>query len=135
VLEGREWRGVDGASAEALAALRAAAPRPLPESYFAFLSFSNGGEGPLAVQPLWLCLDSAEDVVTTHQSGRFQAYYPDLFVIGGNGAGEAIAFDLRTNPPYAVVAFDMTNSDLGESVIPIAASFEAALELIGHDQR
>lgn len=53
VLQNREWHKVDGASADAIAALKSLAPVDLPESYYALLTFSNGGEGPLAVQPLW----------------------------------------------------------------------------------
>ena len=53
MLEGREWRKAEGASQEAIALLKSVAPVDLPESYFSLLSFSNGGEGPLAVQPLW----------------------------------------------------------------------------------
>jgi len=134
MLEGREWRKVDGASRAAIEQLKAIAPVPLPESYYSLLAYSNGGEGSLAVQPYWFCLHPAEEVVRIEQSGDFREFFPKLFVIGGNGAGEAIAFDLREGAPYAVVAFDMVNSDLSESIIAIAATFDAASELIGRDK-
>jgi hypothetical protein len=134
VLEGREWHQVGGASAAAIAQLKAVAPVTLPESYFSLLSFSNGGEGPLSVPPLWFCLYPAEEVVEIEQAGTFREFFPNLFVIGGNGGGEAVAFDLRASEPYPLVAFDMTNIDLAESVQQIAASFDAALELIGRDE-
>ena len=135
MLEGREWHQVEGASAAAIAQLKAIAPVRLPDSYYALLSFSNGGEGPLPVQPLWFCLYPAEEVVEIERAGTFQDFFPNLFVIGGNGGGEAVAFDLRANEPYPLVAFDMTNIDLEESIQQIAASFDAALELIGRDER
>ncbi|CAN5685897.1 hypothetical protein BH11PSE6_BH11PSE6_27770 [soil metagenome] len=135
MLEGREWRKVQGASPEAIALLKSVAPVDLPESYFSLLSFSNGGEGPLAVQPLWFQLYSAEDAAQIEREGSFRKFFEKLFVIGGNGGGEAVAFDLRENEPYPVVAFDMTNIDLSESVRPIASSFDAALELIGRDDQ
>lgn len=69
------------------------------------------------------------------QNGTFREFFPELFVIGGNGGGEAIALDLRGTEPYPLVAFDMINIDLSESVQTIAASFDAALELIGHDEQ
>lgn len=134
MLEGREWHQVEGASAAALAQLRTIAPVELPESYFSLLAFSNGGEGPLPVQPLWLCLDPAEEVAGTAQAGTLRDFFPNLFVIGGNGGGEAIAFDLRAGEPYPVVAFDMANADLAESVRQIAPSFDAALDLIGRNE-
>ena len=54
-------------------------------------------------------------------------------MIGGNGGGEAVAFDLRESEPYPLVSFDMANTNLAESVWPIAPSFDAALELIGRE--
>nr|WP_309769333.1 hypothetical protein [Agrobacterium larrymoorei] len=56
-------------------------------------------------------------------------------MIGGNGGGEAMAFDLRENAPYPLVAFDMTNVDLEESLRPIAPSFDVAPDLTGRDNQ
>ncbi len=133
MLEGR-WFNVDGASPEALAGLRVVSPVSLPESYFALLAYSNGGEGPLCVQPLWLSLFPAEEVVRLHLAGTFRETHPQLLVIGSNGAGEAVAFDLGTPEPYAVVAFDMSNGDQSDNVQPMAESFDKMLELIGYDE-
>lgn len=135
MLQGREWHKVDGASADAIAALKSVAPVALPESYYALLSFSNGGEGPLAVQPLWFCLYPAEEAAQIERDGIFREFFEGLFVIGGNGGGEALAFDLRETEPYPLVTFDMTNINLSESVRPIATSFDAAMELIGRDNK
>ncbi|KAB0265146.1 SMI1/KNR4 family protein [Microvirga brassicacearum] len=99
------------------------------------MSFSNGGEGPLSVQPLWFCLYPAEEVVEIAQAGTFREFFPNLFVIGGSGGGDAVAFDLRASEPYPLVEFDMTNIDLAESVQQIAGSFDEALALIGRDER
>lgn len=133
MLEDREWHRTEGASSEAVNLLRSAAPVDLPESYYSLLCFSNGGEGPLAVQPLWICLYAAEEVVQIERRGTFREFFANLFVIGGNGGGEAVAFDLRESEPYPIVAFDMTNINLLESVRTIAPSFDAILELIGRD--
>jgi hypothetical protein len=134
MLEGREWRNVEGASSDAIAALKAIAPADLPESYYSLLAFSNGGEGPLAVQPLWFQLYPAEEAAQLERGGTFREFFEGLFVIGGNGGGEALAFDLRGSEPYPLVAFDMTNINLAESIRPIASSFDAALELIGRSE-
>lgn len=136
MLQGREWHKVDGASPDAIAALKSIASVALPESYYSLLSFSNGGEGPLAVRPFWLCLYAAEEVLQIQRDGTFREFFEGLLVIGGNGGGEAVAFDLReSEQPYPLVAFDMTNIDLSESVLPIAPSFDAAMELIGRDDQ
>jgi hypothetical protein len=135
MLEGREWHKVEGASSAAIEQLKVVAPVALPESYLSLLSISNGGEGPLPVQPLWLCLYSAEEVVQIEQAGTFREFFSKLFVIGGNGGGEAVALDLRGTEPYPLVAFDMANINLSESVQTIAPSFDAALELIGRGEQ
>ncbi len=135
VLQNREWHKVEGASANAIAALKSLVPVDLPESYYLLLAFSNGGEGPLAVQPLWLQLYPAEEAAQIQREGTFREVFEGLFVIGGNGGGEAVAFDLRENAPYPVVAFDMTNIDLQQSIRPIAPSFDAAMDLIGRDDQ
>ncbi|TPN79531.1 SMI1/KNR4 family protein [Mesorhizobium sp. CU2] len=131
LLECREWRKNDGASEAAIGKLWGVSPMVLPQSYFSFLVLSNGGEGPLPVQPWWFVLDPAEEVIETVQAGRFKEFFPGLFVIGGNGAGQAIAFDLRSDGSCPVVAFDMTNSNFDESVLPIAPDFDTLIEMIG----
>lgn len=133
MLEGK-WFQVGGASPEVLARLAAVSPVLLPESYFALLTFSNGGEGPLCVQPLWLSLFPAEEVVRIQLDGAFRLTHPNLFVIGSNGAGEAVAFDLGAPMPYPVVAFDMSNGDHNDSVQPMAESFDKMLDLIGYEE-
>lgn len=135
MLQNREWHKVDGASTEAITALKSLAPVDLPESYYSLLTFSNGGEGPLTVQPLWFQLYPAEEAAQIERDGTFREFFDGLFVIGGNGGGEAVAFDLRENAPHPVVAFDMTNIDLQESVRPIAPSFDAVLDLIGRENQ
>lgn len=133
MLEQRQWHRCDGASAEELAALIAAAPVALPESYLQLLRATNGGEGPLPVQPLWLVLYPAKEVAQIQREATFKEFFPGFFVIGGNGGGEAVAFDLRAPSSMPVVAFDMTNIDLTESVRPLAASFDGLLDLMGQD--
>jgi hypothetical protein len=127
----REWHRFDEAAPTALEQLKSVAPIELPESYLSFLSQSNGGEGPLPVQPYWLQLYSAEEVIEIEKSETFHAFFPGFFVIGGNGSGEAIALDFRAAEPYPLVAFDMTNSSLAESVRLVAKSFDEAMDLIG----
>ena len=127
----RQWFSCAGASPDALAALRDAAPAKLPEAYLRLLESSNGGEGPLPLQPLNFCLDSAEEAASNALEGTFEEFFPGLFVIGSNGGGEAIALDFRGGEPWPVVYFDMTNSDIEESVVTLAPCFEAFAPLIG----
>jgi len=52
-------------------------------------------------------------------------------IIGSNGGGEYIALDARESGALPVVALDMTNADLKDTVLPIAENFDAFVELIG----
>ena len=130
----REWHAAPGASPTALARLQSASPVRLPPSYLDLLAFSDGGEGPLPVQPLNLCLYSAAEVIEIEREGSFHEFFPGLLVIGGNGGGEAIALDIRGAEPWPVVYFDMTNIDLEESVELLAPDFDALLDIIGIEE-
>jgi SMI1 / KNR4 family (SUKH-1) len=127
----RDWLPNNGASETAIQQLSKAAPRPLPESYLSLLKKTNGGEGPLARQPYFLQLDSAETVTDTAINKRHEEYFPEFFVIGSNGGGGYIAIDLREFGLMPIVAVDMTNINLEESVLHIAPDFDFFLELIG----
>ena len=122
------------ASEEAVAKLVEQAPVELPGAYLDLLRHSNGGEGPLPVQPLNLCLYPAEEAIQIETEGTFKEYFPGFFVIGGNGGGEAIAIDIRHSAPWPVICFDMTNIFLEESVQPVAPDFDAFVKMIGLEE-
>ena len=120
--ENREWFRLDGASPSVLKTLQSAAGGTLPQVYLDLLAFSNGGEGPFGAQPGWLVLSSAEEAARTWSDEVYAKFFPGYFVFGSNGAGEAFAFDLnlRGGMGERIVHFDMTNTDLPNSVIELA---------------
>lgn len=127
-----EWHQLPGASDEALNALRAVVPRALPDEYYQLLSVSNGGEGPLPVNPLNFILDAAEVAADPKQIQLYEQMAPNIFVFGSNGAGELIAFDLRGNsPPWPIVYFDGIAPQ--ETIEVIAESFTAFMSLVGRE--
>jgi len=74
----------------------------------------------------------AEDALKYKAARTYEEYFPIFFIFGSSGGGEYVAFDLRGgSPPWPVVAIDMTNIDLDESVDPIAADFKSFLEHVG----
>ncbi len=129
-MQGKSWQGNSGASKAAVEKLASIAPINLPKSYLEFLCKHNGGQGPIKVQPCWLVLYPAEEVLEIEASGVYQEFFKDYFVIGGNGGGEAIAFTEDQQGRICVVYFDTTNIDLAESVEFLASSFEVFLEQI-----
>ncbi|WP_421580913.1 SMI1/KNR4 family protein [Shinella sp. M31] len=132
MLEGRNWTGENGATSDDLARLRLAAPENLPQRYLDLLAFSDGGEGPLPVSPYNFCLDSVTTVTATIASSNHgQADLDGFLIIGGDGGGEYIAFDLRSGRPWPVVSIDMVAG--GDSAALIAADFNAFLDQIGRE--
>lgn len=130
MLEGRDWYAVSGATAEELSRLRSAAPENLPKRYLDLLAFSNGVEGPLAVQPYNLCLDSATTVVETINSeNNGQSDLHDFLIFGSNGGGEYLAFDTREKASWPVVVIDMVTG--GNSAAIIAPDFNLFYDHIG----
>lgn len=125
------WQSEEGAASADLAKVVAASRMALPEDYLSFLRVSNGGQGPLPVEPFWLVLDSVDTVTDTLADGTLTEFFPSFIVIGSNGAGEGVAFDFRSGGEAGVVYFDMTNTDLAESARPLAASFTGLLALAG----
>lgn len=128
---GREWWGVEGASAAALQDLKSITEGKLPASYYDFLRCSNGGEGSLPVLPFNCCFDSAETVTVNVRDRSFEECFPGFVVFGGSGGGEFLAFDVRATPPWPIVAIDMCNSDLTESVELVATDFAKFVKLLG----
>jgi hypothetical protein len=130
MLDGRDWFRMEGASVQMIEALRAATPEMLPEAYLQLLSFSNGGEGPLPVNPFNLCLLTAEEVIEMLSTANYgQPNYDGFLVFGGNGGGEYLAFDMRAGKPWAIVTMDMVAGS--SSCEMVASNFEEFLDLIG----
>jgi hypothetical protein len=102
---GGVWRFASPASDAAIAALRAAAPISLPDSYFAFLRVTNGGEGDLGVDPGWFAPWRAEDVLLNNRAYQLSLSAPGLFGFGSNGGGECLGFDLRDAGRIVMVPF------------------------------
>ena len=80
------------ASREALAALRGGLAKSLPEGYMAFLERTNGGEGFIGNR--YVQLWRAEDLIEVNREYKTAEFFPNLFLIGSDGGGEAYAFDV-----------------------------------------
>lgn len=125
----REWYRVPGAAQDLIDCLRSTTPVELPSGYYELLRFSNGGEGPLAVQPFYFQLDPAEYMLETIRNGTHEEFFPGFLMFGSNGGGEFVAFDLRGSSPWPVVYIDMVAGP--ESVELVAPDFDGFVELIG----
>jgi hypothetical protein len=102
----------------------------LPSAYLSLLSRGNSGEAELSVSPFNLCIDSAESALEYWQSGSYTMN--GVFVFGGNGGGELLAFDMRQKQPWPVISFDPIDPE--GSVEIVAGEFSLLLKLVTVDQ-
>jgi hypothetical protein len=127
---GGVWRFASPAESTEIVALREAAPSALPESYFAILGVTNGGEGDLGVEPGWIVLWRTEDVLLNNREYQIAESAPGLFGFGSNGGGECLAFDLRDGGAGRIVMVPFIGMDLQE-VVAIADSFDLFALMVG----
>lgn len=130
MLESRDWFSKPPASGGELAEFRQALPATIPSRYFDLLAETNGGEGPLPVNPYNFCLDPVVTVLDAFRSRNYDR--PDLdgfLVFGSDGSRELIAFDMRSGHPGAIVTIDMVAGP--ESAEIVSASFDDFLGLVG----
>jgi len=107
---------------EVLASLIAALPKPLPDSYLAFLTRSNGGEGFIGDR--YVQFWTVEELLEMNRAYKTAEFFPNLFFIWSDGGGEAYAFDLsRADATVFEVPFIGSPTDAGA----IASSFDSFL--------
>jgi hypothetical protein len=126
---GREWRKVDGASQPHIAELKSALPFEPPAEYIEFLQYSNGGEGELALEPLWFQLFDVAFAIQSWRDDNYRREYPDLFFFGSNGGLESIAFDMSCSKPWPIVMVDCIAGL--DSARRISRSIEEFIERVG----
>ena len=101
-----------------------------PADYRDFLAVHDGGEG--FVGENYLVLWSADQLDPYNRDYEFPEHAPALIGFGGNGGGEAFAFDTRTTPwPVVMVPF----IGLGlEDAIQVSADFEGLIKRMQVDE-
>ena len=130
MLETRDWFSKPPASEDELAEIRRTLPSSLPPIYFDLLAETNGGEGPLPVNPYNFCLDPVVTILDAFRSRNYGR--PDLdgfLVFGSDGSRELIAFDMRGGLPGAIVTIDMVAGP--ESAEIVATNFDEFVGIVG----
>lgn len=118
---------------------RGCAPAPLPQSFYDLLSFSNGGYWPAGNGQFSFLLSPAERTAEIYEKDWCRDWYKPRAVneflngfvlIGTNGCGVCVGFDIRGGEPWPIVEVD-TDADEDERVVAVARDFDAFLEILG----
>lgn len=125
----RSWAPGPPGDEAAIRALQQSAPVELPSEYIDLLRHSDGGEGPLALPPLYFMLYSAEYAAELNASDEHRDLYPGYFVFGSNGGLESIAFDVRDARPWRIAMYDPVAGV--ESAVVIAEDMASFMPAIG----
>lgn len=117
----KDFKVAPAGTPEGIVAAEAALGVNLPEDYKAFLRLHDGAEG--FVGDHYLVLWRASELPQFNREYEFPTYAPGLLGFGGNGGGEAFAFDTR-QVPFPVVIVPLIGMSR-EDAIPVAKSFAA----------
>jgi len=107
-----KFNGNNGITNEAL--LKLELPSSLPQDYLELLQQHNGGEG--FINNEYLILYKADELKQMNSGYEVEKYTPGIFLIGSNGGGEAVAFDLRDKQTKVIL-------------IPFMFEYDAIVEL------
>lgn len=122
-----KWSSAPPAPPGAVTAMVQDSGLSLPSDYLEFLARCNGGGGFLSVQPCYLRLWRAEDLVRNNRDYQIPDYVPRFFGFGDTGGGEFFAFDTRTPQSWPVVSIPFIPMDAAEAWT-VASSFTELLE-------
>jgi len=125
----RKWKGAAPASEAEIKALEGVLGVSLPSEYVELLRLNNGGEGELALPPLWFQLFDVKWAMTLAADDSYKAEFPNIFFFGGNGGLESIGFDMRGKDPWPIVAIDRIAGL--DSLMIISANIGEFIEAIG----
>lgn len=124
-----KWSAAPPAQPEAVAAMARDSGLSLPPDYLEFLRLCNGGDGFLSVQPCYLRLWPAEEVVGNNRDYQMQEYVPGFFGFGDAGGGEFFAFDTRGPQPWPVVSIPFVPME-ESSAWAVAGNFTELLQRV-----
>jgi hypothetical protein len=124
------WYRHAPASEEAIQALIRETGLDFPEEYLSLLRYSNGGEGELAVQPLWFVIFPVENVVKRNQGLEIAKWLPGYVAFRSSGGGCSLLFNTRENRPWKVYWADDIGMD-EEHVFESTPDFAAFIKAMG----
>jgi len=102
----------------------------LPEVYLDLLRRYNGGEGEIALPPMWLQLWNIDEVIENNGLDLFMGEFHDYFFFASNGGLESIAMRKLPSGTMEIIMVDMIAGL--SSVEVISDDFVMFEKAIGH---
>ena len=115
----KDFKAAPAGTADGVIAAEVALGVKLPEDYKAFLRLHDGAEG--FVGDHYLVLWRAGELHQFNREYQFPDHAPALIGFGGDGGGEAFAFDTR-RVPFPIVIVPLIGMSIDDA-IPVANSF------------
>jgi hypothetical protein len=128
----RKWKRSLPATEAEISQLLASTEFAWPDEFLDLLRFSNGGEGELALPPLWFVLDPIENIISLRKHEFYLEVFPAFLFFGGNGGLEMIAFNLDKRP-YPIVMIDPIAGT--ESAVEISPNVTEFINAIGFEYK
>lgn len=125
----KNWTPNPPATSAEIEKLQVAAPIELPEAYLGILRRYNGGEGEIAMPPMWLQLWSVDEVIENVGVEFYKKEFPGHFFFASNGGMESIAMRKSPSGAVEIVMLDATAGLSSAEVI--ASDFGSFEEAIG----
>lgn len=125
----KNWTPNPPATSAELEKLKAAAPIKLPDAYVGMLRRYNGGEGEIALPPMWLQLWSVDEIIENPGVEFYKEEFPGYFFFASNGGMESIAMRMSPSGAVEIVMLDAIAGI--RSVEVIASDFASFEEAIG----
>jgi len=125
-----QWTPAKPATKAAMQQLVKSAGVELPADYIAFLQGSSGGEGSLGIEPSWIMLWPAQEVIAANRDYCVSEFLPGFFAFGSSGSDEMFAFDLRKPGQVSVVMVPFIGMDADEAIL-VAPTFAALANHFG----
>jgi hypothetical protein len=124
----RNWTSTAPASDVEIEQLVSSSRFEWPESFLALLRYSNGGEGDLALPPMWFKLFEVAEIIDLINDDFYKQQFPNFLIFGGNGGLEMIGFDLRKKTQPILMLDPIAGPS---SSVEIASNIDEFIDAVG----
>lgn len=102
----KNWTPKPPATSDEIDKLKRSVRIDLPKTYLDMLRHYNGGEGEIALPPMWLQLWCVDEVIENYGIEFYEKQFPGYFFFASNGGMESIAMRRTQSGTIEIVMLD-----------------------------